>query len=429
MKKEVLEARKTAMRAAFDKAKKADDGVGFSDAVGEQFEALLKEISEGTVDSEDFTKFTATIDTMKTESTEGKAKYAALLQTVTDLKKSMEGSGGEGKSPTLRAVLEKKAADLKAMRTDKGLSMTFEAALTVGGSILGDNKDLIPMPALDAQIAKPATPTRTVLQDVNLGSTGSTRIVYVDKSPRNGVAMFIGEGTLKPAIDFTYTPSMAEVVKIAVTTKVSNEMLDDISFIESEIRNDLYEEVMLQISRELITHQTANAAASGKLATLTGIGTAYVNAGFADKVANPNTADALYAAASQIRQLGYSGGLTAYVSQTSADLMKLNKATTGEYIGYGSAMEGIRVVGSPDLSAGQFVIGDFSKFYVRMYNNITIEVGYGNVEIGGKVVSDWEANFVTFRAEARLASYIKTNDKLAFVVGDLDTVKADIAAA
>jgi len=101
----------------------------------------------------------------------------------------------------------------------------------------------------------------------------------------------------------------------------------------------------------------------------------------------------------------------------------LTKGTDGHYImppfstAGGATIGGVRIVENPGVTAGDYVIGDFSKAIFYQREGINIMVGWEN--------DDFTKNLVTIIGELRGNLYISENNEGAFVKGDFAT---DIAA-
>ena len=96
------------------------------------------------------------------------------------------------------------------------------------------------------------------------------------------------------------------------------------------------------------------------------------------------------------------------------------KSTTAEYVSPITLVPNVRGTGVPNayiwgapvvacdsITAGEFLVGDFTKFTIRDRQKMTIEIGYEN--------DDFTKNLVTIRGEKRLVSYVKANHVEAFV--------------
>ena len=103
--------------------------------------------------------------------------------------------------------------------------------------------------------------------------------------------------------------------------------------------------------------------------------------------------------------------------------MQLNKTTTGEYtyaMQYVDAngvtrVKGIPVVENTGMTAGTFLVGDFTKSNLRIREDLNIQVGYVN--------DDFTKNLMTILCEARAVHYVKSNHYNAFVKGTFSTAK------
>jgi hypothetical protein len=102
----------------------------------------------------------------------------------------------------------------------------------------------------------------------------------------------------------------------------------------------------------------------------------------------------------------------------------MTKTTTGEYtypnfaVGMAPNMQlsGLVIISSTNIAADNFLVGDFTKFNVRVREGVNIQVGYEG--------DDFARNMVSILAEARLCSFVKQNDVTAFVTGDFTTAIA-----
>jgi HK97 family phage major capsid protein len=103
--------------------------------------------------------------------------------------------------------------------------------------------------------------------------------------------------------------------------------------------------------------------------------------------------------------------------------MELIKTTQGEYTypmiyvnaNGESRIKGIPVVTNTGVTAGTFLVGDFTKSNLRMREELNIQVGFVN--------DDFTKNLFTILCEARATHYVKTNHYKAFVKGSFATAK------
>ena len=67
----------------------------------------------------------------------------------------------------------------------------------------------------------------------------------------------------------------------------------------------------------------------------------------------------------------------------------------------------LQIIQSTNVTAGNFVIGDFNYMHIRDWQPAEISVGWVN--------DDFTKNLVTVVAEERVIYYVKLQDKAAFV--------------
>ena len=85
------------------------------------------------------------------------------------------------------------------------------------------------------------------------------------------------------------------------------------------------------------------------------------------------------------------------------------KATDGAYLfeEIERRLPNLQIIQSTNITAGNFVIGDFNYMHIRDWQPAEISVGWVN--------DDFTKNLVTVVAEERVIYYVKLQDKAAFV--------------
>jgi HK97 family phage major capsid protein len=257
----------------------------------------------------------------------------------------------------------------------------------------------------------------------NTTNTGSSRIVWTEKTNPQGSAAFIGEGGLKPLISFEITTRESFAKKVADKIKVSTEMLDDVDFIAGEIENELRYQVDIKVDAELLA-----GAGDGTVGatTLKGLGTAV--GGYAlttVKTTSPNNYDAIRAAIAQIVSLNFSPN-TLFINPIDSANMDLVKDTQGrplamEYKDGQGRIYRLQPVETNQVPQGKVLIGDMSRFKIRNYQPFSIAYGWVN--------DDFEKNLVTVIGERRLHAFLAANEVGAFVYDTFANIKTAITAA
>lgn len=250
---------------------------------------------------------------------------------------------------------------------------------------------------------------RPLLTDLfGTGTIGGQAITYFHEGIREGDPGTVAEGGLKPQVHYTDpTPRTEHLRKLAVRTKYTDEMAEDLPFIVSEINGRLVEDL-----REFEEAQVLRGDGTGNnlngLLNRSGLGT-ITSAGATDD------ADALYRAASQVQ---LTSGLSAdAIGINPADYERLRLAKDGnqQYYGggyfsaqYGNGglvwqppLWGLRTVVSSAFNVGEAVVGAFRQG-AQVYRKGGIRVDATNTN-----EDDFNYNRISVRAENRLALVVR----------------------
>jgi HK97 family phage major capsid protein len=271
---------------------------------------------------------------------------------------------------------------------------------------------------LEAGVTRIARRMPFLRQLVNASGTTSKYITYIQSNGQEGDAGMTAEGALKSQADFNVAETSVAVKKVTAWIKVSKEMIADLPFMRNEINNELMEIVELKLDSQILS-------GDGTGDNLTGILTnavAWAAGNFALQYVTPNEFDVLSVAIAQI-QTGLFNANYVVLHPEDAVKMQLTKTTTGEYtyaMQYVDAngvtrVKGIPVIENVGMTAGTFLVGDFTKSNLRIREDLNIQVGYVN--------DDFTKNLMTILCEARAVHYVKSNHYNAFVKGTFSTAK------
>jgi HK97 family phage major capsid protein len=286
---------------------------------------------------------------------------------------------------------------------------TFNLDVKTDTTITGDYTGNIALSVLDPEVNRIARPTRRILEIANVGTTTSKFVTYIQQTVQSTGA-WVAEAVLKAQGQVQYQEVSVEVKKIAATLKVSKEMMSDLAFVSSEVNIELMENVEQKIDFSLI-----NGAGGTDLVGLVSTATTWAAGTFAGTVTQPNVSDVIRVGKSQSEALNfYPTHVVLHPSDVAA--IQLTKSTAGDYTypiflpTTGEMMiAGLIIVQSNNITAGTFLIGDFSKANVKIREAVNMSVGY--------VDDDFQRNMVTILCEARLVNYVKANDTGAFIKG------------
>lgn len=326
----------------------------------------------------------------------------------------MKGAGSartETLGAQIKAFVEDKAvidAAMKRQTVSRELHMKDAATMTTS-----DAKPAIDVWNVEVDRTIHAAPEEdnSVYSRLVKGSTASPNITWVNRVDPEGGSAFVQEGATKPLKDWNYEAETSVAKKVAVSCKVSTEMLSDAPFMRSEIDRLLREDLMAKVDEKLLT----GTGTSGEITGVTVGAAGYTSTGLDDKVENPNYGDAIRAAILQLRLLNYTPDIL-FVNPADKAMIDLTKDTTGRYISAEllAVIRGVTIIETTRIEAGKFLLMDSSKWMLRPYEALRLEYGWEN--------NDFRKNLVTVVAEMRLHFYHSDVDAGSVVYAEFATV-------
>jgi HK97 family phage major capsid protein len=284
-------------------------------------------------------------------------------------------------------------------------------------SIVGSYTGDYALTDFDSQVDRTVRKRVGILDILSRGTTTSKFVTYVQQTAAS-VGGWTKEADSKEESGPTWSEISEEVKKIATYVKVSKEMLEDLSFIRAEINNDLMEAIREGVEIALLNGSGVGGQINGLFSIPMGL-PAFAPGTFALSIPNANISDLLRVVKAQIEKANFS---PTHVILNPEDIAKIqltkgsdNTYTYPMYLPMTGEMSlaGMKIVSSTYMTAGKYLVGDMSRVNVRFRNDINMSIGLDQ--------DDFSRNMVTILAEARLVQYVKNNQKLAFVVGDIDT--------
>lgn len=328
----------------------------------------------------------------------------------------MKGAGSartETLGAQIKAFVEDKAvidAAMKRQTVSRELHMKDAANMTTGNA-----KPAIDVwnVEIDRTIHAAPEEANSVYSRLVKGSTASPNITWVNRVDPEGGSAFVQEGATKPLKDWNYEAETSVAKKVAVSCKVSTEMLSDAPFMRSEIDRLLREDLMAKVDEKLLT----GTGTSGEIKGVTVGAAGYTSTGLDDNVDNPNYGDAIRAAILQLRLLNYTPNIL-FVNPADKAMIDLTKDTAGRYISAEllAVIRGVTIIETMRIDKGKFLLMDSSKWMLRPYEALRLEYGWEN--------DDFRKNLVTVIAEMRLHFYHSDVDAGSVVYSDFATVMA-----
>lgn len=335
-----------------------------------------------------------------------------------------EKADGVGVVNSVRKGLDLNKDELTKMKGNKNASISFKAAGTMllSGNVSGGN---VPVEQRIEGLNTIASRQIRLLDVVARGTADSNIISWVYQANKDGAAGGTAEGNLKNQLDFDLVVNSESVKKRTAFIKVSEEMLDDVSYMESEIRNELIRELLKDVESQVYNGDGTGSNLRG----IYSVADAFVGTDFAGTVDNANEADVLTVAMNQIQVAEQGMANFAMVHPNMITTLKLIKTseTDRRYIDRLAmnagqlSLDGVTLVPTTLVGKDEYLIGDFGLATVYDKGDLRIEVGRDS--------DDFTKNLVTILAEWRGLCIVKNNDRSAFVKGLFSVDKAVLETA
>lgn len=388
------------------------------------------------------------------EGLENLAKGLKNNEAIENVKKAIEELKGMQANTELVdriEAIEKKMIELNAQKTgEKTMSKTakfeeaFKSHITTDGkgykyldfkSALRSGQVKIELDKKDATTIMGNGATTRVEVDKNISTpiyqpwlftvanvtrTTSPTVIYVDKSAPEGTPAFVAEGGTKPLISWEYEPKTVNVKKVAAVSKFTTEVATDIEGFVTELTRDLASQIRAKSENDILSGTGAGGGIVGVESNMPGYTLDTI------KVNNPNTFDAIIAAATQVKSSAMGAFTPTHAVLNPQDVanMKLAKNTNGDYVMpwefEGNPLE-LKVVESANRPVGSLIVGDFQYLNIKEYVDMELIFGHENDDI--------RKNLMTVVAETRFAPYIKTAEKYAFVSDTIANITTAIKKA
>lgn len=253
-----------------------------------------------------------------------------------------------------------------------------------------------------------------IRQYANVATTSSRSLVYAEYVSKDGDAAWVEEGALKPLMDATLTEKTVTARKVAIASKFTEETLSDFPNFVNEVKAEMINKLGIKEEKGILDGTGSDGEIKGVASDMPAFSLTSL------KVESPNEFDALVAAYTQIvsvSEMAYRPNLV-LMNPVDYAQMQLAKDSNGGYlrpfrIG-DELIQGLQVVTSTAIAAGDFIMGDFGYLNIRDLWALSITVGWEN--------DDFRKNIITTIAEKRLMCYIKSQYKTAFVKDKFKTV-------
>lgn len=299
---------------------------------------------------------------------------------------------------------------LQANRGIKGASaaapeFNFKAATTTQATTAGVYGPVLT--DIDRTIIQAFRPRPVVADLLGSGTLSGNSISYFVEGAREGNFATVAEGGAKPQLHYVDPTVVTDALKkIAGFIKFTDEMIEDLDFVVSEINQRLlYDLAMVEESQIL----NGSGTGSNILGLLNRSGIQSILRG--NVASGESVADVLFRAATAVETASGFPADGIVIHPTDYQTLRLSKDANNQYFGggfftgqygQGGILEkppvwGLRTVVTPAVAAGTALVANFSQA-ATLYRK-----GGVRVESTNSHSDDFTNNLVTTRAEERIA--------------------------
>jgi HK97 family phage major capsid protein len=393
----------------------------------EKVNSIISEKTANAVTKDELTALKSELSAL-TEKTDN----SDLKKAIADVEAKIEGLKESKSNPTtikslgqaITTAYEKSIDRIKEL-VEKGgtanLDVKAVGDMTIDGNYSGG---VVGLSDLEQGVTRIVRRKPFLRQLINLGTTSSKYVTYIEQANPEGGAGMTAEGALKSQADFDLIERNAVTKKVTAWIKVSKEMIADLPFMRREIDTELMELVALKLDEQILSGDGTGNNLVGILANAI----SWSAGTFANAITEPNNLDVLRVAISQIQGANFEPN---YILMNPIDVadFDMTKTAQGEYTqpmiytdnSGVKRYNGIQIIENTGVTAGDFLVGDFTKSNLRLREDMNIQVGFVN--------DDFTKNLFTILCEARATHYVKSNHYGAFVKGTFATSKTALTPA
>jgi HK97 family phage major capsid protein len=272
---------------------------------------------------------------------------------------------------------------------------------------------------VESGVTKAPKATPRVLDFIRTGTTNNEILKWIIKTLVEGGIGQTTENTKFSQISYKWDKEQAVAKTTSGYSKISKYALDgDLPFALNEAISEMSEDFMIQLGTQVLLGDNTGENHNGvytqapAFARQAGVGT----------LTGQTMRDVLEHAYLQVRVAGKGKFTPNAVLVNPVDKTKLKtlKDSTGQYImplflsGNGYDVNGIPIVEDDNMAAGTFLLGDFTKYGLFMYRNLSLQTYDQNED---DALKDW----LTIAGSLRAISRLKTPEIPAFVKGTFST--------
>ena len=390
----------------------------------------LEAAIEAKATKEDIAEMAAKMQKEQLEQT--KSLNAVLVEHGIVLKKLSNGGADGEKEESLLDMLKANKESLSKLKSSSNAADNVKLTVKAVGdmSIAGNVTGAIPQAMRLSGVNDVPSRRVRLLDVVSTGAISSNLVEWVYQSGKEGTAGQTAEAAAKNQIDFDLVVGSQKVEKTTAYITVTDEMLDDVEQMNTMINAKLTQELLKAVELQVYSGSGVSPQMNGILTTASAFTPGSFATGGTNEVTNPNAVDVLGVAVNQIELAQEGSAMANYIFMHPSDVtnLKMQKVSSTDkryierlaMIGGNLSLDGIPIIPTTLVTIDKYLIGDFTKSFVLTKQGVTIEIGLN--------ADNFVKNFKTVRAEWRGVTFVKNNDRSAFVTGDFSTDIAAIAA-
>lgn len=409
----------------------------------EKYKGEIKTLVDGIKEAGDKKASAEEVEKLKgdlTKKTDELQKHFEELELEGKRQKEQgEQKGGKSLMGLAEQGLLKLKEDGKAKGVDmKGLFKSSPAAgkeveidlkavsnMTTGYALTGSNASLLRSFDTEPGVAKDPTTPLFITDLISTGVTDAQTIYWVERVLLEGGAAQVAEAAKFSQISAKYSKFSANAKKTAAFAKITEESVEDVEFILSEINQEIVSgpnSIRVQVENQVLTGDGTGENHKGLFTYATAFA---LPAGF-NLIASPTMYDAASAVVLQVTKANYTPD---YMLVNPSDLlnMQLTKDANGNYVippfvgPNGMVIAGVRVVANNRIAEGAFLTGDMKRATLFMKRQLTLKFFDQNED-------DALYDLRTITGSLRSIFRVKGPDQKAFVKGTfaatIDAIKS-----
>ncbi|MVM34400.1 phage major capsid protein [Spirosoma sp. HMF4905] len=356
------------------------------------------------------------LETLKKEWEDRAEKQQKHLDELQAAKDRIKDSQTEKKS--LMQQIEEKATandfvknawNLPAGHEKKGIEIDLKTVSinSTSYSLTGTNSFLLRGLEMEPGVAKDPTTPFFIRNLISVGATSENTVSWNERVMVEGGAGQVAEGATFPQWSGKWAKKFANTKKTAVYTKITEEMLEDVDFVLSEIQDELIDGpagMNNQLENEILSGDGTGEHHTGILTQSTAFA---LPSGF-ETLAAPNNFDLIQAMALQIELANYMPTHVILGSSAFAN-MNLYKDTQGRYLippfvsATGMLIAGLQVIKTNRFGSDTVLVCNPQLVKFRIKRNLTLRFFEQNED-------DALTDRTTITASLRGVLFVKTPD-------------------